>query len=342
MQHFVFYKKDNHLAFTKTRAGEIKLGEKLHFISNEKKWQDDLKKSTSKFVLIGIPESIGVKANLGVAGTETAWSAFLHAFLNVQSNQFMDGSEILLLGYFDFSNLQQKIKHKPLEYIREVVAEIDNYVSIAIQSIVTAGKIPIIIGGGHNNAYGNIKGTALGLYQTKKIKSPSIHVINIDAHTDLRSLEGRHSGNGFSYAIQDGFLSKYAMIGVQELYCTQSILDDVTKNKNLKIFFLEDILIREKITLSQATNHAINHIKNNYFGIEIDLDVMEKVLSSAITPSGFTVNQVRQILFQLSTNKKIAYLHLCEGMAVSESNQTASTIGKLISFLVSDFVKALS
>jgi formiminoglutamase len=30
-----------------------------------------------------------------------------------------------------------------------------------IFNIVKSGKTPIIIGGGHNNSYGNIKGTAL-------------------------------------------------------------------------------------------------------------------------------------------------------------------------------------
>ena len=32
-----------------------------------------------------------------------------------------------------------------------------------VNQIVRAGKIPVIIGGGHNNAYGNIKGSALAL-----------------------------------------------------------------------------------------------------------------------------------------------------------------------------------
>jgi formiminoglutamase len=80
MQYFTFYKKEYHLAFTKTRSGETKLGEKIQAISNEKKWQDELKKSPAKFVLIGIPEDIGVRANFGVGGTQTAWKSFLQFF----------------------------------------------------------------------------------------------------------------------------------------------------------------------------------------------------------------------------------------------------------------------
>ena len=68
--------------------------------------------------------------------------------------------------------------------------------------IVLADKKPIIIGGGHNNAYGNIKGTSLAIGEP-------INVINFDAHSDFRPEEGRHSGNGFSYAYTEGFLNYY-------------------------------------------------------------------------------------------------------------------------------------
>jgi formiminoglutamase len=36
--------------------------------------------------------------------------------------------------------------------------------------------------------------------------------INFDAHSDFRILEGRHSGNGFSYAYEEGFLKKYFIL----------------------------------------------------------------------------------------------------------------------------------
>ena len=98
MQQFIFYKKENYLAFTKTRTSETKLGEKIQAISNEKKWQDELKKSSAKFVLIGIPEDIGINANLGVGGAYTAWKSFLNSFFNIQHNQFLKGDSILLLS----------------------------------------------------------------------------------------------------------------------------------------------------------------------------------------------------------------------------------------------------
>lgn len=341
MQYFTFYKKENYLAFTRTRPGETKLGEKVNAISNEKKWQDELKKSPSKLVLIGIPEDIGVKANFGVGGTHTAWKSFLNSFFNIQHNQFLNGETILLLGEFDFSTLQEKAKNKPVEYLRDVVSELDKHVAALIQKVVACGKIPIVIGGGHNNAYGNIKGAALGLHQLGKIKSPKINVLNIDAHADFRALEGRHSGNGFSYAMSDGYLHKYAIIGLHQNYMPQSMLDAIRKNKNIQIHFFEDIFVSQKITQEQATEMSLYFTRSTYTGIEIDLDAIENVLSSAVSPIGFRTDIARQFIHQTALKSKVAYLHICEGATELDTGLKSSSTGKLISYLVSDFVKAI-
>lgn len=341
MHFFNFYKKENYLAFTKLRKSEIKVGEKIQAIANEKKWQDELKKSPAKFLVIGIPEDIGVKANFGVGGTQTVWQSFLTSFFNIQHNQFLKAENIFLLGEFNFSFYENKIKNKPIEYLREIVAEIDTQVANLVQQVVACGKIPIIIGGGHNNAYGNIKGTALGLHRLKKIKQPKINVINFDAHADFRTLESRHSGNGFSYAMHDGYLAKYAIVGLHENYMSQTMLANIKKNKNIQTHFFEDIFVREKVSFKTTINKVLQFTKDNYIGIEIDLDAIENVLSSAISPSGFSATQARQFIYQTATKSKVAYLHICEGATVLENSLTSTTTGKLISYLVCDFVKAI-
>ncbi len=59
-----------------------------------------LDESKAKYVLFGIPEDIGVKANNGIGGTESVWQPFLRSFLNIQSNDFLIGDEVLVLGHF--------------------------------------------------------------------------------------------------------------------------------------------------------------------------------------------------------------------------------------------------
>ena len=44
-------------------------------------------------------------------------------------------------------------------------------------------------------------------------------IASTSMQTDLRPAEGRHSGNAFTYAEEDGYLGKYAVIGIHEKLC---------------------------------------------------------------------------------------------------------------------------
>ncbi len=308
------YQQNDLNSIIKTRNGETKLGEKINL-----NWQAD----DVKFVILGIAEDIGVQVNRGVGGTHTAWESFINAFLNIQSTKMLLGTEIGIYGCLSFDDL--KINSESVETI-------DNEVVKVIFEITNLGKIPIIIGGGHNNAYPIIK----GISQAKK---QTINAINLDAHSDFRTQEGRHSGNGFRYAFDEGFLQKYAIVGLHENYNSQAIIDEISQNKNINFSFWEAIFLREKMTFKEAIQQAIDFTKNTPTGIELDLDCVENVLSSAITPCGISPTQARQYIYQTATLADVAYLHICEGATQLSTGQTDFSTGKLISYLVSDFLK---
>ena len=213
---------------------------------------------------------------------------------------------------------------------------IDVEVETLVKIISYAGKVPVVIGGGHNNAYPLIKGTAKGLQQKDQLPVHHVNCINLDAHTDYRPMEGRHSGNGFRYAESDGFLGKYVIIGAQENYLPQGVLQDMSSNPFVKIITYEDIFLYDKLNFLQAVYQAIAFTENNYTGIELDLDIIENVPSSAMTPSGISSLMARQYLYMCGLESKVAYLHICEGI---NRNNEPNLNGKLMSFLVSDFIK---
>ncbi|GGH12397.1 formimidoylglutamase [Pedobacter zeae] len=302
------------------RDGETRLGERVNIYRHDVISIDGLKANDSKFVLLGIPEDIGVRANAGIAGAASAWRTSLTAFLNIQSNRFLNGEEILVLGYFEIDEPEEST----IKALRNKVAEIDELVYPVIEKIVAAGKVPIVIGGGHNNAYGIIKGTSLAY------KGP-IDVLNVDAHADLRELEGRHSGNGFSYALKENHLDHYFMYGLHQNYNNEAILSQIESNPKLKAVFFDDILM-------DAGNNGHFDEFGPVTGLEIDLDCIQNVLSSAETPSGFEVNDIRKLI--LMHAKKFSYLHLCEGATRMLDGRVSKLTSKLIAYLVSDFVKA--
>ncbi|MCC6692560.1 MAG: arginase, partial [Chitinophagaceae bacterium] len=63
MKHFKFYSKKDILSLTRVRRFETKLGERIQCIPENADWPEVLAQSSAKYVLLGIPEDIGVMAN---------------------------------------------------------------------------------------------------------------------------------------------------------------------------------------------------------------------------------------------------------------------------------------
>jgi formiminoglutamase len=340
MKHINLYTKEYIFSLTRKRSGELKLGERIHTLSSID--INELKESPARFVLIGIPEDIGIRANHGRGGAHTAWQPALSNILNMQSNDFLKGDELLVAGHIEVNDLMKRSENVDVNTLRELVKELDERVSDTVRTIVAAGKIPIIIGGGHNNSYGNIKGASLGLAESKKINSAQINVINSDAHTDFRSMEGRHSGNGFSYAFHEGFLNKYAVVGLHENYNSQRVLDELKKYpKQIQFSFFEDIFVREELNFKEAVRYAIGFTKDTFCGIELDMDTVQNIPSSAKTSSGISANQARQYVTWCGKNANAVYLHITEAAPVLSHIKTDNKTGKLIAYLVTDFIKSV-
>ena len=348
MKHFKFYSKKDILSITKIRRFETKLGECVKHLKEGEEWPQAVSNSAAKYMLIGIPEDIGVKANHGTGGADTNWLPFLNAFLNLQSNDFLTGENILLLGHFDFGDIKYLIENnaydndEKVDAYRHAVEIMDEEIEKIIKAVAAAGKIPIIIGGGHNNAYPIIKAVAKGLFKAEAIPIAQINCINLDAHADFKPAEGRHSGNGFKYAEEDGYLGKNAVIGIHENYIPQNVLKDIHENPFVHYCSYEDIFIHEKKNFIQSIAHASGFTEDTLTGIELDMDSIQGVLSSAATPSGFSALQARQYLHFTATDSKVAYLHICEGACQMPDGRKDDSTGKLISYFVSDFVKANS
>ena len=328
MASFKIFSQSDILTLVNTRKGEIKLGERVAYpVQQETISINSLKQSSARFVLLGIPEDIGVRANYGIGGVDTAWKPALKAFLNLQQNPFLKGEDILVLGEFEIPDNPST----DVTELRNAVKEIDDLVFPVIQTIVSSGKIPIVIGGGHNNCYPIIKGTSLA-------KEEPINVLNIDAHTDLRDpSEGRHSGNGFSTAITEGFLEQYRIFGLHQNYVSEAQLNFIAANNAVKAFYFDDLLSNGEDVLS-ALQTLLKGVKSP-LGLEIDLDSIAGILSSAASATGFSLNEMRKLI--LTAQKEFCYLHLCEGAMQLKDGRREETIGKTIAYLISDFIKAL-
>jgi formiminoglutamase len=326
---------------TNHRSGEVKFGEKMILIPKETTAiADFLKNCTARYVLFGIPEDIGVRANYGRPGADSAWDSAIKSIANIQFNKFCKGNDLIVLGQLDVSEEMEASKILDYQNINDrkkfndLVDKIDKEVAHIVSVIVKSNKIPIIIGGGHNNSYGNIKGTALA-------KGKPVNAINFDAHSDFRILEGRHSGNGFSYAFEEGFLHKYFIFGLHENYTSKKVLSKIKKlHDRVRYNTYDEIGIRKFKNFETELITALNFIKDEPYGIEIDLDAIPNIASSAMTISGFSVEQLRQFVHYFGKNQNACYLHICEGAPDLGEEKNNHLIGKLIGYLITDFMKS--
>jgi formiminoglutamase len=331
MSSLNIYTRDQLNALTKTRSGEEKFGEKVQTVQK----LDELKASSATFVIFGISEDVGVLANFGKRGTDRAWDACLNALLNVQANALTKAENVLILGELE---CKEEMKTASLldpegenfgETIGKLVEKIDIAVAQLIRAIIAAGKTPVVIGGGHNNALGIVKGAS------EALGSP-INVINFDAHTDFKPLEHRHSGNPFSYAMEYGYLNKYAVFGIHKSYTSQNVYNRMEQFKNrIGFYFFEDLQLKQSPPFHQAMKIAKEFIRFKSFGLEIDVDAIEGFQSSAMTPSGFSMTQARQFVRYFAQNPRPAYIHICE--AVPQKNEF-DTVGKALAYLVLDAI----
>lgn len=326
------YSENDILSLLKKRAAETKFGEKISFV----KKLEDLKNHSEKYVLLGIPEDIGVRANYGNPGTSKAWNAVLGSLLNIQYNHLTQAENVILLGEIDCGKQMRQAESITVdqshyaEALGELVTQIDHKVSLVLSEIIEAGKFPIVIGGGHNNSYGNLMGASKALGE-------KVNCINFDAHTDFRSLEHRHSGNGFSYAFEEGYLNKYFIFGLHRNYTSDTVFDSIIKYpKKIGFTLFEDISVHKKLTFSEALSEAEDFCCDNSFGIELDMDAIEMMGSSAISPSGFSVTEARNFVAHFSKMENAKYLHICEGAPLL--GMFPNQVGKAIAYLVSDAV----
>jgi formiminoglutamase len=309
---FERFTKEQAATFYSKRVGETRVGEIV----------PENSVGSSKFILLGIEESAGPIANNGFSGSENAWSAFLANFLNTQIHKNFSGKEIAILGSIKNVKLPESI-----DEARKQVEELDVFVLEILNQELSQDQIPIVIGGGHNNALPLMRWSA---------QTNDINCINIDPHADCRNTEVRHSGNSFSTAIEEKTIKSYSVLGLHEAYNNQFILDFLEKHSCFHRYY-EDYLLGKSTLLTDFEKRINELIPTEKIAMEIDMDAIAFMPSSAFSPSGFSVDQIRTVCLSLKTiQSKVAYLHFPEAAPKTPVEQ--KIVGKALSYFVRDFI----
>ena len=306
----LFDPKQHQLSF-QTRNGETRVGEHLS--------QQPL--AAAKYVLLGVSENAGPKANLGRQGSENAFKAFAKVFFN---SQHYDGSSTDQLAYLGL--IQQVKQATDQTEATAFVEELDALLLATLNKYIGAGQIPIVVGGGHNNALALMRWAA---------QRGKLSVVNIDAHADLRPTDQRHSGNSFSFALQEELLVQYGIFGLHEAF-NNSFIRSQLALPQVRHRFFEDYLQGPH----QLQDDVLGFVQHQHHpvGLEIDMDAIALMPSSAFSPSGWQLDQIRTLLLRLGhIRPQIAYLNLTEAAPNDEKEDLI--VGKALTYLVRDFLR---
>ncbi|RUO36958.1 arginase [Aliidiomarina shirensis] len=323
-------------AWVNPRAGEIRIGESIQVLSN----LDASALPLGRFAIVGVPESIGPRANLGQGGAELGFAAFLQQFLNMQDSGRIAIDQVVLAGQVDCTDLQQQSlaldagNAKDLKHLRELCAELDKRVAAVTEILFRQGYQVILIGGGHNNA--------LPLLQSLAITSEQfVGAVNLDPHADFRPLEGRHSGNGFSYAFEKGFLKHYHVVALHPAKNSRATLDQLDDAGATYTSVQDMVGMKMHRVLQTIQNQVITW--RVPFGIELDVDSIMQAPASAFNYSGVSLADAMVFIRDLAKLRESRYLHLaeaapaCHPMGIAAGNKAA---GQILSELVFTYIES--
>ena len=271
------------------------------------------------YILLGFCCDEGVKRNFGTVGAAKAPDVFRRTFYNLP-HHLMES-----IRWFDAGDIY--CKNSDLEKAQQLLAQ-------KVSKIIAMGAKPIVIGGGHETAWGHLQ----GLYHQKL--NPAI--INFDAHFDLRpTLEGSKGSSGTPFYQAQQCLQEqkkpfnYFCAGIQPFANTHSLFDFAKTHQ-------VSYQLAEQINKAPDDLAQINAFMDKHEGLYITvcLDVFNAAIAPGVSaPQAFGINSifVVECLRALKKCNKVMALDIVElNPDIDVNNQTA----KLAALLLAEFLHA--
>ncbi len=279
----------------------------------------EIKPEGKQFAILGYACDEGVRRNQGRVGAKNGPDA-VKRVLAKMPNHLGDTVAILDVGAIICEDQE-------LELTQDELAKI-------VTELLNKNTLPILIGGGHDIAYGHFNGIKKHLIHNNK--RPSIGVINFDAHFDLRGDDdGPNSGTPFFQIANENEPFHYLCLGIRrdandkKLFQTAQELDVTYVDRNtFRIQFAKEIN-----TWIKAFMEKVDHIY-----VTIDLDGFSSAYApgvSAPSPLGFSPDIVLESLETIIASGKLISLDIAEmNPSYDIDHQTAKLAASLIHLVI--------
>jgi formiminoglutamase len=271
------------------------------------------------FAFIGFCCDEGVKGNKGRTGAAKGPESIRKELTNLPCCFKKD------VRIFDAGNIF--CENTTLEESQSLLSE-------AIEKILSLNLFPIVLGGGHEIAFGHYKGILN--YLSQENKKPKIGIINFDAHFDLRPYpEGGSSGTMFrqisDICKEQDLAFSYLCIGIQKHSNTVDLFKTADK-LGAQYILAKDIIDNDNWDILETFNEFIKVQDHIY--ITVCSDVFSTAFApgvSASQPLGLHPEKViKYIKYLLKSNKVISFDIAEVAPRFDQDNTTANLASVLI------------
>lgn len=290
---------------------------------------NDLKpyKGNLGFAFIGFCCDYGVKLNKGRTGAAKGPRSIRKELANLPCRFTQD------IKLYDAGDIYYKDC---------TLEEIQNLLAKGVQKILDLNLFPIVLGGGHEIAFGHYKGILKHLKE--KSKKQNIGIINFDAHFDIRPYpNGGTSGTMFKQiadkCMEEDVKYAYFCLGIQKHSNTVNLFK--TANElGVEYILAKDINNREDFNMLEGLDDFMKGQDHIY--VTICSDVFSSAFAPGVSstqPLGLHPEKVLKFLKYILRSNKVISFDIAE---VSPRFDQDNTTANLASVLIFSVVNTLS
>lgn len=291
--------------------------------------EENLPSNLEGIGFIGFCSDEGVRKNLGRTGTANGPDTIREALANLPC-YFNENFKL-----YDFGNIY--CHDMELEDCQKLLSE-------GVEKILKTGLYPVVLGGGHDIAFGHYCG--LFNHYDDGEKDPGIGIINFDAHLDMRPYpKGSSSGTMFR---QIGDMLKdrdyefnYFCLGVQKRGNTIDLFR-TAKEYGAKYIYARDILDRDIWGILEDIDDFIH--KSDKIYMTICADVFSSGFApgvSAAQPLGLEPEKVIKIMKYIIKSGKTVSFDIAEVSPRFDQDHITARLASTLIFAVVNSVAGL-
>lgn len=217
---------------------------------------------TPKCVLIGFPSDEGVKRNGGRLGAASAPQKIREALYKLTPDAEAPN---------DFIELLAKTKDAGDIVVSGNLVSDQKALGDVTAAYLEQGSVPVILGGGHETAFGHFAGYAEAQFNTS--------ILNLDAHTDVRPLkQGKaHSGSPFRQALEheSNCCEAYMVAGLQPHSVSKAHLDYIDEHDGSYLF-------RDETNITSISGMFHQHSSARLM-VSFDMDAVDQAFAPGVS-----------------------------------------------------------